>query len=282
MAKKQKQSENIRYAVNKKALKKAKTQAAQEQAQLEKRIENREKSRRMSSAFLYCVLALIAVFCLYTLLRTLLAPHAASLEKLRGDLLFVSLASIPLLLFCGAVLIRRLLKKRREQFSDRGRRVSDLLFVLVLLAAFVLFGVQLRGSQTDGSAHPAYRQTVGALEQSGLEVTAPDSVDRIRTLLEDSVQAELRCGQSSVGLNYHADSLGWIAGRFLDQAAWDYQAYPLTETGGGKVWGPLEANGAARAALCLRQGSSVTIWELSGPAEELERLIPLLTAAFVS
>ena len=280
MGKKQKQSENIRYAVNKKALKKARAKAAEEQAQLDKRIESREKSRRMSSAFLYGVLALIAVFCLYTLLQTLLTTHAASLEKLRGDILFVSLAGIPLLLFCGAVLIHRLMKKRRDQRSDRGRRVSNLLFVLILLAAFVLFGVQLRGSQSEGSAHPAYTQTLSALERSGLEVTVPSSVDRIRTLLEDSVQADLRCGQTAVRLNYHTDSLGWIAGRFQSQAAWDYEGYPLTETGGASLWGPKASGSSARAALCLREGNGVTIWELTGPEAELEALLPLLSAAF--
>ena len=276
MGKKQKQSENIRYAVNKKALKKARDKAAEEQAKLDQRIENREKSRRMSTAFLYGVLALITVFCLYTLLRTLLTSHAASLEKLRGNLLFVSLAAIPMLLFCGAILIHRLLKKRRERFSDRGRRLSNLLFVLALLAAFVLFGVQLRGSQSDGSAHPAYTRTLSALERSGLELTAPTSVDRVRTLLEDSVQADLRCGQTTVRLNYHTDSLGWIAGRFQIQAARDYADYPLTETGGASLWGPKEAPGSARAALCLREGNAVTIWELTGPAEEVNSILDAL------
>lgn len=279
MGKKQKQSENIRYAVNKKALKKAQAKAAEEQAKLDQRIENREKSRRMSTAFLYGVLALITVFCLYTLLQTLLTSHAASLEKLRGDLLFVSLAAIPMLLFCGAVLVHRLLKKRREQFSDRGRRLSNLLFVLVLLGAFALFGVQLRGSQSNGSAHPAYTRTLSALEQSGLEVTATTSADRIRTLLEDSVRADLRCGQTAVRLNYHTDSLGWIAGRFQSQAAWDYADYPLTQTGGASLWGPKEAAGSARAALCLREGNGVTIWELTGPAEELVAILDALQAA---
>ena len=276
MGKKQKQSENIRYAVNRKALKKAQARAAEEQAKLDQRIESREKSRRMSSAFLYGVLALISVFCLYTLLQTLLTSHAASLEKLRGDLLFVSLAAIPMLLFCGAVLIHRLLKKRRDRFSDRGRRLSNLLFVLVLLAAFVLFGVQLRSGQSDGSAHPAYTRTLSALDRSGLEVTAPSSVDRIRTLLEDSVQADLRCGQTAVRLNYHTDSLGWIAGRFQSQAAWDYADYPLTQTDGASLWGPKEAAGSARAALCLREGNGVTIWELTGPAEEISAILETL------
>ena len=124
--------------------------------------------------------------------------------------------------------------------------------------------------------HPAYTQTLSALERSGLEVTAPSSVDRIRTLLEDSVQADLRCGQTDVRLNYHTDSLGWIAGRFQSQTAWDYADYPLTQTDGASLWGPKEAAGSARAALCLREGNGVTIWELTGPAEELVAILDAL------
>ena len=280
MAKKKKQSEDIRYAVNKKALKKARAQAAEEQAQLEKRMENREKSRRMGSAFLYGVVTLIVLFCLYTLLRTLFVRRASSLETLRGELLFVSLAAIPMALGLGAVLVHRLLKNRREKFSDRGRRLSNLLFLLVLIGAFVLFGVQLRGSRADGSAHPAYTQTLRALEQSGLETEAPDSVDRIRTLLEDSVQADLTCGGTAVRVNYHAGRLPGLADRFLDQTAWDYEDFPRTETGGATLWGPKEGSNTARAALCLQNGNAVTIWELNGPAEEVETLLPLLSAAF--
>ena len=95
MAKQQKQSENVRYAVNKNALKNARAQAALEQAQQEARMEKREKSRRMSTAFLLGVLGLIGLFCLYTLLRTLLIRRAASLEDLRANLLFVSVVAIP-------------------------------------------------------------------------------------------------------------------------------------------------------------------------------------------
>ena len=53
MAKKKRQSEDLRYAVNKKALKQAQARAAEEQARQEKRVENREKSFRMGTAFLY-------------------------------------------------------------------------------------------------------------------------------------------------------------------------------------------------------------------------------------
>ena len=67
---------------------------------------------------------------------------------------------------------------------------------------------------------------------------------------------------------------------YREMAARDYADYPLTRTDGASLWGPKETAGSARAALCLREGNGVTIWELTGPAEELERLIPLLTAAF--
>ncbi len=276
MAKKKKQSENIRFAVNKKALKKARTQAAEEQKKLEKRIENREKSFRMGSAFLYGVIALIVLFCLYTLLRTLFVRRAASLEELRGNLLFVSLAAIPVLLGLGAILVRRLLKNRRERFSDRGKRLSNLLFFLVLIGAFVLFGIQLRGGRTDASAHPAYADAVSALERSGQTVSAPEAPDLVKTLLEDSMEAELSCGGTAVRVHYHADRFPGVAARFLDQAAADYGDCPLTETGTAKIWGPAGTEEAARAAVAFPARNEIRIIELTGPRAELDALIPLL------
>ncbi|MBR7010468.1 MAG: hypothetical protein IKI02_06120 [Oscillospiraceae bacterium] len=280
MAKTQKQSENVRYAVNKKALKSARARAALEQAQQEERLARREKSRRMSSAFLLGVLGLIGLFCLYTLLRTLLIRRAASLEDLRADLLFVSVAALPFLLGLGAALVHRLLRKRREQYSDRGRRLSNLLFLLALLAAFVLFGVQLRSARADASAHPAYTAVKAALEQSGQTVTAPESVDLSRTLLENSLRADLLCGKTVVRLNDHAERFPGVAARFLDQAAADYEGFPRTEdpAAGLTVWGPAESGESARAAVALRAGAEIRIVELFGPRAELEALLPLLIA----
>lgn len=281
MAKTKKQSESIRYAVNKKALKNARAQAALEQAQQEERLAKREKSRRMSSAFLLGVLALIGLFCLYTLLRTLLVRRAASLEDLRADLLFVSVAAIPFLLGLGAALAHRLLRKRREQYSDRGRRLSNLFFILVLLAAFVLFGVQLRGARADASTHPAYTATLAALKQSGQSVTAPESVEMSRTLLENSLSVNLICGNTVVRVNDHADRFPGVAARFLDQAAADYADFPRTEepARGLTVWGPAGSGGSARAAVALRSGAEIRIVELLGPRAELDALLPLLTAS---
>lgn len=278
MAKKKHQSEDIRFAVNKKALKKAQAQAAEEQAQLEKRIKNREKNSRMGTTFLYGVIALMVLFCLYTLLRTLFIRRVSSLETLRGNLLFVSLAAIPLLLGLGAVLLRRLLRSRREKYSERGKRVSNLLFILVLIAAFALFGIQLRGARADASALPAYADTLAALEQSGQTVTAPDSPDVVKTLLEDSLKVDLICGKTIVRVNYHAGRFPGIANRFQDQAAWDYEDCSATETGNGTIWGPAGTDEAARGAAVLRTGNEIRIVELLGPMSELETLLPLLTA----
>ena len=279
MAKKKQQSEDIRFAVNKKALKKARAQAAEEQAQLEKRMTNREKSFRMGAAFLYGVMAVMVLFCLYTLLRTLFVRRAASLEALRGNLLFISLAAIPILLGLGAVLLRRLFKSRREKYSDRGRRLSNLFFFLVLIGAFVLFGIQLRGAQADASTHPAYTGTLTALEQSGLELRTSESPDLVQTLLEDSIQADLICGGTVVRVSYHAGHVPGIAARFMDQAAWDYEECPLTEIGAGKVWSPTGTEKAARAAVALQTENRIRIVELFGPVDELETLIPLLTSS---
>ena len=273
-----KQSGDIRYAVNKKALKKAQAQAAQEQSRQQQRAEDREKSRRMGSVFLLSVLSLIALFCLYTLIRTLCFPGAASLEELRSNLLFVSVAAIPYLLGFGAVLVHRLLKSRREHWSERSKKLGTALMILCVAAAFLLFGCQLRSARQDASRDAAYLQTVAALEQSGLPVTKPDSVECARTLLEYALRTELRCGESSLRLNVHRGS-DWITARFLNQAAADYGACPLTETEGLRRWGPVGQGGTALAALAKEENGAVVILELIGPQAELETLLPLLAAA---
>ena len=274
MAKQKKKSENVRYAVNKKYAKQAKEQAAREQAALEKRSENRLKSRRLGNAFLYAVLAFVGLFCVYTLVRLLF--RTGSVSELRDDLLFVSLVSIPYLLGMGAVLIRVLNRKRRENWSERARRMSGFIFVLVLMAAFFLFGWQFLRSKTDAAALPAYTRTVETLRQSGLPVTEPEEPYGVNTLLEYSLQTDLRCGSTSLRLNYHADSFGRIARRFLDQTAQDYADCPVSERGAARIWGPAGTNGTARAAVVLLSGSEVRVFELSGPEDELALLLPLL------
>ena len=81
MAKQKQQSENIRYAVNKKQLKQAREKAAQEREVLEKRASNREKSRRMGTVFLYGVLALIALFLVGLGIMTAGRKELDALEK---------------------------------------------------------------------------------------------------------------------------------------------------------------------------------------------------------
>lgn len=276
MGKRKQPTEAVRCAVNKKHAKLARERAAQEQSAQEKRRENAQKSRRMGSAYLLVAVSIISLFCLYTLIRTLIPP-AGSLSELRDDLLFVSLVALPCLLAAAALLLHRLNAKRREAYSDRSKRFAAALFLVTLLAAFALFGFQMLHSRQDASQLPAYVQTVEALEQSGLRVTAPEQVDGTRTLLEYSLQADWTCGSTTVRLHFHADSAGWITNRFQKQAELDYADYPMTEAGAARVFGPVVTDGAARAAVVLESEDGIRIIELNGPNTELEALLPLLT-----
>ena len=275
MAKKQQNGGNLRCAVNKKALKNARAQEAQARAREEQRREDREKSRRMGSVFLASFLALIALFCLYTLIHTLFFP-AASLSELRSDLLFVSLVALPYLIAAGAVLIHRLNQKRRSAYSERGRRLSGALYLLVLLGCFALFGVQLLTGPRDASQAGVCTQTVQALEESGLPVTKPETIPAFRSLLEWSLETELDCGRSLVLLHAHTEGSGLIPAAFLKQAERDYGEY--RDAGSGcRIWEPRDTGGTFRAAVALSGTGSVTVWELQGPREELERLIGVLS-----
>ena len=273
-----KQSGDIRYAVNKQALKKARAQAAQEQSLRQQRAENQEKSRRMGSVFLLSMLSLIGLFCLYTLIRSLCFPGAASLEELRSNLLFVSVAAIPYLLGFGAVLVHRLLKRRRERWSERSKKLGSAMMILCVAAAFLLFGYQLRSARQDASRDTAYLQTVAALEQSGLPLSLPDSVEGSRTLLEYGLCTQLGCGETSLRLNVHRGG-DWITARFLNQTAADYAECRRADDGAVIRWDPAPQGDASRAALVKEEDGAVTILELRGPQAELEALLPLLTAA---
>ena len=276
MAKKRQSGQNARYAVNQSRAKQAREQAAREQSALEKRRENAKKNRRMGNAFLYAVLSLVGVFCLYTLFR-LLFFRTASVSELRDDLLFVSLVSVPYLLAAAAVLIRVLNRKRRESWSDRGKRLAALAFGLVLLAALLLFGWQLLEGKRPAADEPAYAGTVSALKAGSLPLTEPEAPFGVRSLLEYSLQADLRCGETSLRLNYHADGSGLIVKRFRQQLAQDYADCPLSHTEDAELWGPAGSDGSARAALAFVRSDSIRILELSGPREELELLLSLLT-----
>lgn len=281
MAKKVKQSENIRYAVNKKHQKLARERAAQEQAKQEKRAETNRKNRQAGQLFLWSVLSLVGAFCLYTLIRGLFF-QAASVSELRSNLLFVSVVAIPYLLAAAAVILRALTKKKREAVGSQVRRTHNLIFLAALLAAFLLFGGQFLRGKRDASNLAAYSRTAAALEQSGLSFSRPEQPEAFRSLLELDLETDLLCGKTVVRLNSHAGSTGWTAQRFLGQVALDYADYPSESAGEDPavtVWGPVEQNGSARAALAARIGNEVRILELFGPPEEVETLVPLLTAS---
>ena len=274
MGKQKQATQTARYAVNKQHARLAQERAAQEQSKQEKRRENAEKSRRMGNAFLLIVVSLIGLFCLYTLLRTFLF-RPGSLSELHDSLLFVSVVALPYLLAAAALLIRRLNAKRRETCSERTRRFSAALLAAVFVAAFALFGFQMLNGPQNADKLPAYVQTVEALEQSGLPVTAPEQPQGMRTLLEYSLVEKLTCGSTKVTLHYHADNTHWIMNLFQAQVALDYADFPLTEAVAAKVWRPVEADGTARAAVAFQSNEGVRIVELSGPKAELEALLPL-------
>lgn len=253
---------------------------AKEREEQEKRAENARKSRQMGNVFLYAILSLVAVFCLYTLIRTLFFS-ADSVTELRSNLLFISLVAIPYLIGTVAVVTRKLNKKRRADYSDRGRRLSGLFFVLIMMIACVMFGFQMLRGRTEAAKDPAYTRTLEALESSGMTVSKPEEVYGFNSLLEHSLETDLTCGQTKVLLNYHTEATSWVAKRFYAQTARDYADCPMRETQEGLshpvfVWGPVEADGSARAAVVALVGSQIRVLELTGPAEELEILIPAL------
>lgn len=252
---------------------------AREEKQQQERAEIAQKNARLGSIFLYGILSVVAVFCLYTLIRTLLGS-AASVSELRDNWLFVSLVSIPYLILTAAVVIRKLRKKRREEADKRSRRVALFLFLLIVAIAAGTFFFQLYRGRTDASRNSVYTQTVAALEQTGETVTGPEEVPAFRSLLEYSLEAELRCGQTQVLLNYHAGS-SFIAGQFVRQVLKDYADFTVQTT----VWedgtsvlriNPASGSGSMRGLLSLHSGDSVKIWELTGPEAEVNAILDAL------
>lgn len=283
MAKKKK-NPNSRYAGGKQPTRQAVKHAqVKDRKEQEKRAENAQKNTRMGNTFLVTLLAIIGVFCLYTLIRILFFS-APSLSELRSDLLFISVITIPYLLLASAFLIRKMMQKRRAEYSDRRRKLSGLLFVLVIVGAIALFGVQLYAGRKNAAELPAYTESLAALESTGQTVIQPEEVLGFRSLLEYALQTDFICGRTAVRLHYHADSAEWIAKRFETQAARDYEAFPKTEIEVDRshtvsVWGPAEADGTIRAAVAARVGGEIRIVELSGPRDEVERIIPPLVDA---
>ena len=259
-----------------------KKQAEAEAKREAERIENARKSRMMGNVFLYAFLAIIAVFCLYTLIKTLFFP-AASISEMRTNYLFISLVAIPYLIATAAVVVRKLRKKQRTEASSNIRRAENLVFLVVLLTAALMFGLQMLTGRQDSSGHPAYTAVCEALESTGQEVRQAEEVPGFRSMLETlSLQTELHCGQTGVVFHYHNCGAG-IAGRFRSQTARDYAAgQPVTEEGesfSSSVWPLLPDRELARTAVCVQRGGTILILELHGPEAEVEALLPVLKEA---
>ena len=271
-----------------------KTRNPQPQARTSERdLERAQKSRRMGYAFLYALLTIVGLFCVYTLISTLFFP-AKSVTDLRGNYLFISIIAIPYLLLGVAILVRKLRKKKREDASTQVRRAENLLFVVAIIGAFVMLGTQMLTGRTDVSKHKACTSVIKALQADGRTV-APEEEETaeaqaegeekepevigFHSMLETmSIEQVLVCGKTRITLNYHEGD--GIAGRFYRQAARDYagQSSESSAENGVEmtVW---PAGGGSRAALAAKKDSAVWILELEGPAEELTALLPLLQKA---
>ena len=256
--------------------------STKEREEMEKRAENARKSRQMGNVFLYAILSLVAVFCLYTLIRTLFFP-AASVSELRSNFLFISLVAIPYLIATVAVVTRKLTKKRRAGYTDQGRRRSGLIFALILVFAAFTFGYQMLQGRKDAAGEPIYTRTVEALEGSGMTVSKPEEVYGFESLLEYSLETELTCGQTKVLLNDHRAYTGGLANRFESQVRQDYAAFAALESPEWPkevtVWPPVTGSEDPRAAIAYRKDSRIIILELKGPESEIDALLPVLANA---
>ena len=261
-----------------------KSRQAQEQARAreqEKQAEAARKSRQMGNVFLYSLLSLVGVFCLYALIRTLFLP-ANSLPELRENYLFISLISIPYLIAAVAVILRKVRRKRRIEASDRVRRAENLLFLVVLLAAFAMFGIQMASGRTELADHTVLVTVDEALAESGLPVESEEAIG-FRTALEAlSAQRKITCGSVEVTLNYHQAG-SWILNRFRQQAAALYAELDEAQTqrdGVAVSLRPAEADPSGKTAvICAHTGRALLILELKGPAEQVNQLRPLLLEA---
>lgn len=275
MANKQKKSGKPNAA----AVSRQQQRQAEEKAlarEAEKAAENARKTSKLGRAYLYTLLALVAVFSLYVVVKTLLFP-AASLAELRDNYLFLSLVALPYLLLTAAVVIRKLRAKKRAQASDQLRRGELGLFLVVVLSCLLLFTTQIFTGRRDASGTAPYKTIVTSLREAGVSVKEPEEVPGFQSLLEYSLMSTLDCDGTALTLHYHSDSLGF-ARRFFNQTALDYKDLPVTEQGGIRIWGPSETEDSTRAALAVcREGQSLVL-ELKGPMAELEKLVPILAA----
>ena len=248
-------------------------------AEQNRRAENARKSRQLSNAFLFVFLGMIGAVCLYVTGKTFFFP-AASVQELRSSYLFVSLFALPYLMAAAAILLRAALKKRVENFSSAGKRGAGILFFAVLIAAFALFGLQLRGGTEQADRQPAYTAFTEALEASGSSAATLTGASAQRSVLERmSLSADAVCGTCTVSMQYHDASFG-IADRFPRQVQRDCAGVePLEEVSDGiriLTWQPRGSS----AALALSCGSQCAVFELRGPDAETEALLPLLREAF--
>ena len=252
---------------------------AEEQEQL-RRGENARKSYQMGMIFLYAFLSLVALFCLYLTVRTLFFP-AASLEELQSNYLFLSIVALPYLVGTAAVILRGVRNHRAEDPGRPRGRGSMGLFLAVLLVCVLALTGQLFGGRSDASAQPIFQNAAAALESSGLDFTAPEEVPAFRTLLVwDAAQGRYTCGQTRILLDRCDTGFG-IPARLARQTALDLKDLTPESTAWGTRWLPAPVGDAARAGLCLQNGSRVLALELTGPQAELEVLYPALERAIL-
>ena len=273
-------AKNKNTAAPKRTKQQARQAEAQREEQRRKDAENAQKTARLSNAFLYTIMTVVGIFCLYVVIHTLLF-RAKSISTLRSDLLFVSLVAIPYLILAVAFLIRKLRAKKRAEASKKVRLFGTLLYVAVMAGAVLLCTSQLFTGRVDASGVAAYTDTVAAAEGTGLSVRQPEEVFGFKALLEYSLEAELTVGETRLKLNYHTGGLA--ADLFKAQVWEDYSAFSATQTEGSlgagvTIWDPVAGSEKPQAALCIRKGSKILIYELTGPEDELALLIPALTA----
>ena len=273
-------AKNKNTAAPKRTKQQARQAEAQREEQRRKDAENAQKTARLSNAFLYTIMTVVGIFCLYVVIHTLLF-RAKSISTLRSDLLFVSLVAIPYLILAVAFLIRKLRAKKRAEASKKVRLFGTLLYVAVMAGAVLLCTSQLFTGRVDASGVAAYTDTVAAAEGTGLSVRQPEEVFGFKALLEYSLEAELTVGETRLKLNYHTGGLA--ADLFKAQVWEDYSAFSATQTEGSlgagvTICDPVAGSEKPQAALCIRKGSKILIYELTGPEDELPLLIPALTA----
>lgn len=248
----------------------------------EKRAENRRKNQQMGSLFLYVLLAVIGVVCLFSLVKTLLFP-AQSLGELAGSYRFISVVAIPYLILAAAVIGRALLKKRMEDFSDSGKKAAGLLFAGMLAVGLILFGAQLLTGRTEPEQEPVYNTITQALRSEGCPVTPEEDAAGFRSLLEtDSMDVTLYGEEFALVLRYHRGSSLTVR-RFLDQTRRDYaKLESVSESHGGKsvtVWQYPEDIDTGITVLEVHNQQAILILELIGNPRDSLRLLEILQEA---